>query len=365
MNAQDMPVDDVLTPISGDIQSTIRSNHVSPLALATFLCVALLVSLVGWISLAGNPAGGQPYVILAMSTAEKLDDGDYEVLMGDNGVPIPRQKPASIGAEAQDVRPLSATSNLPNYDRSVPDFTSDGVAPMKAFANPFPANESRPRVAIVLRGLGLSQSATQLAIDTLPANVTLSFVPYPKNLQSWVSRARAAGHEVLIELPMEPVDYPNNDPGPNTLLTSLSTEENAARLDWLLNRFSGYVGVSNYLGSKFVHERQAFQPVLAALQRRGLLYLDDGTSQRTVLTQVARDIGLVWSLSDRELNYASAAAIELDLNDLEARARRNGFAIGTGFSFPVTIEQVTKWAATLKDKGIVLAPITAVSLPPA
>ncbi len=364
MNAQDMPVDDVLTPISSEVQSKIRSNHVSALALATFLCVALLVSLVGWISMAGDPAGGQPYVILAMSTAEKLDNSNYEVLMGDNGVPIPRQKPARFLADARDVHPLSTTSNLPNDDGASPDFMSNGVAPMKAFANPFPSNESRPRVAIVLRGLGLSQSATQLAIDTLPANVTLSFVPYAKNLQNWVSKARAASHEVLIELPMEPMDYPNNDPGPNTLLTSLSSEENAARLDWLLNRFSGYVGVSNYLGSKFVHDQQAFQPVLTSLQQRGLLYLDDGTSQRTVLTRTAREVGLVWSLSDRELNYVSAAAVELDLDDLEARARRNGLAIGTGFSFPVTIEQVAKWAATLKDRGIVLAPITAVSLPP-
>ena len=115
---------------------------------------------------------------------------------------------------------------------------------MTVYARPTNADASRPRVAILIRGLGLSQSATQTAIDTLPPEITLSFVPYPKDLQSWVNKARAAGHEVMLELPMEPYDYPDNDPGPSTLLTGLEPDENTKRLEWLLSRFTGYVGVT-------------------------------------------------------------------------------------------------------------------------
>ncbi|MDP1340887.1 divergent polysaccharide deacetylase family protein, partial [Klebsiella variicola] len=78
--------------------------------------------------------------------------------------------------------------------------------------------------------------ATAHAIETLPPEVTLSFAPYGPRLQEWIDKAREAGHEVLLELPMEPFGYPQNDPGPHTLLTGGNTAENISRLEWLMSR---------------------------------------------------------------------------------------------------------------------------------
>jgi hypothetical protein len=247
----------------------------------------------------------------------------------------------------------------------LPVIAPDGRRAMAVYARPSNADASRPRVAILIRGLGLSQSATQTAIDTLPPEVTLSFVPYPKNVQTWVNKARAAGHEVMLELPMEPYDYPDNDPGPSTLLTGLEPDENQKRLEWLLSRFTGYVGVTNYLGAKFVSSRRSFEPVLNNIVNRGLLYLDDGSADGQVLSEIADTTGLSWTKSAASLDYASASAIDVDLVNLEGLSRQRGVAVATGFSFPVTIQRISDWADDLEAKGIQLVPISAVvGLPP-
>ena len=92
--------------------------------------------------------------------------------------------------------------------------------------------------------------------------VTLSFVPYATDLQGWINKARAAGHEVLLELPMEAYDYPNVDTGPQTLITSAKPEENLRRLNILLGKTTGYFGVTNYQGAKFATDAAAATPVM-------------------------------------------------------------------------------------------------------
>src|SRR3546814_15008297 len=129
-----------------------------------------------------------------------------------------------------------------------------------------------PRIAVVLTGLGLSYSATQAAIEQLPASVTLSFSPYARGLERWIALARSRGHEVLIDLPMEPTTFPNEDPGPQALLTGLTPQENLDRLDWVLGRGSAYAGVAGSLGSRFTATRAAIEPSLQALKQRGLRY---------------------------------------------------------------------------------------------
>jgi 8-oxo-dGTP pyrophosphatase MutT (NUDIX family) len=133
----------------------------------------------------------------------------------------------------------------------LPIVAADGRSPAQAYARPFQSN-GKPKVALVIGGLGLNAKSTRQAIEQLPAEVTLSFVPYSDGLQAWIDLARSNGHEVLLEAPMEPADYPNNDPGPYTLLTTSKPAETVQRLDWLLSRATGYFGVTNYLGSRFV-----------------------------------------------------------------------------------------------------------------
>jgi polysaccharide deacetylase 2 family uncharacterized protein YibQ len=227
-------------------------------------------------------------------------------------------------------------------------------------ASPFDANDTRPRIAVVIVDLGLSSAATQAAIQNLPARVTLGFSPYADNLTNWINLARAAGHEVLLGLPMEPTSFPTRDPGPETLLTSLSPTENLDRLNWVLSRATGYVGVTNNMGSRFTASAQALRPVLVTLRDRGLMFLDARTTPRSEAAHLATEIGLPRAINDRMIDEeASRVAIDAMLADVEKVAKETGNAVAMGQAYPVTFERLSAWLPTLDGKGIVLAPITA------
>ncbi len=243
---------------------------------------------------------------------------------------------------------------------NLPKISASGQTPAQAYARPFTHANGAPKIALVVGGLGLNKNHTLSAINDLPPEVTLSFVPYADNLQTWVTRARDAGHEVLLELPMEAYDYPNVDTGPQTLLTSVSPEENKRRLSLLLGKTTGYFGVTNYQGGKFATDIKAAGPVLAALKSRGLVFLHDGAANRSALPDAARETGASVTVANRIVDAEpSADAIDRELLQLEALAIQNGQALGVGYAYPVTIEQFRIWAQGLKAKGYQLAPASA------
>jgi polysaccharide deacetylase 2 family uncharacterized protein YibQ len=242
----------------------------------------------------------------------------------------------------------------------LPKIGPDGRTPAEAYARPFAGPAGTPKISLIVGGLGMTQKHTLAAINELPPEVTLSFVPYANDLQGWINKARAAGHEVLLELPMEAYDYPNVDTGPQTLVTSAKAEENVRRLSILLGKATGYFGVTNYQGAKFATDIAAATPVMKALKDRGLVFLHDGAAARSVLPQVADQTGLDFTIADRIVDAElSADAIDRELLALEALAIQNGKAIGVGFAYPVTIEQFRVWTEGLKAKGYQLAPASA------
>jgi polysaccharide deacetylase 2 family uncharacterized protein YibQ len=214
---------------------------------------------------------------------------------------------------------------------------------------------------VIIGGLGFNSAVTQSAIDDLPPDVTLSFVPYADNLQSWIDQARARGHEVLLELPMEPFDPDANDTGPQTLLANGAPKDNIAKLENLLSRGAGYFGVSNYQGAKFAMSGPASAPVVKALKDRGLSFVSNGIGQRAALGAEASKAGLPFAAADRVLDtQRDADAIDDQLLNLETLAQQSGAALGAGFAFPVTVTQIKTWAANLGDRGFVLAPASAI-----
>lgn len=228
------------------------------------------------------------------------------------------------------------------------------------FARPFDANDSRPRIAVVVLELGLSNAATEAAIQHLPGPVTLAFSPYADGLENWLNLARAAGHEVMLGLPMEPSNFPLRDPGPRTLLTSLTPQQNLERLDWVLGRASGIVGVTNHMGSRFTASNDALRPVLLRLRERGLMFLDARTTPRSVAAALATNLGVARAINDRLIDeQAARASIDALLADVEKVAKETGNAVALGQPYPVTFERLNAWLPTLEAKGIALAPITA------
>src|SRR5690606_29180699 len=160
--------------------------------------------------------------------------------------------------------PIAGLS-APSPGGPLPVIAPDGRTPAEAYARPF-VSDGRPKIALVIGGLGLNSRATREAIENLPPQITLSFVPYSEGLQGWIDLARAHGHEVLLEAPMEPVGYPDNDPGPYTLMADAAPQETVRKLEWVLSRATGYFGLTNYLGSRFVTSDAAMSTFAGALK---------------------------------------------------------------------------------------------------
>ncbi len=244
----------------------------------------------------------------------------------------------------------------------LPVVGADGRQPWKVYARPFDDSDKRPRIAVVVTGLGLSGAATEAAIQELPGSVTLAFSPYAKNLDQWMTLARTAGHEVLLDLPMEPIDYPQQDPGPYTLLTSIDPKQNLFKMQWLLSRGTGYVGVTNHMGSRFTASGKDLGPVINTMKSRGLLFLDSRASDQSVAAKMAREANMPWALNNRFIDAeASRPAIDARLGEVEEIAKKTGFAVAMGSAYPVTMERVAKWIPEAEKRGFAIAPVSAIA----
>lgn len=244
---------------------------------------------------------------------------------------------------------------------ALPILPVDPNLPWRLYAAPFADGEPRPRIAIVFVSLGLSDGATEAIIQQLPGPVTLAFSPYSRKLPDWISRARAKGHEVLVELPMEPLNYPDNDPGPLALLDDRPIEDNVTRLEGILDRAEGAVGVAALMGSRFSGDETLIGPILAALGERGFLYVDNSTSPASVVPALSQQIAVPIVINDHYLDTeASRIAIDGRLQQIERIARSEGAAVAFAMPYPITIERLLAWIPTLEAKGFVLAPVTAV-----
>lgn len=339
----------------------------------------VVLALIGAIAAAlflGDPQGGIPSVVLKLDAETGPAEHDRAQLAEPTpaGVSDDATTPDAAVASGRPHRADGTEALRPAPDIAfvaygrhgpLPIIAADGRRPMEVYARPFDSSDPRPRIAVVVSGLGLSRTITETAIDTLPAGVTLSFAPYAKDLQLAVNAARAAGHEVMLELPMEPFDYPHNDPGPYTLLTQTDVDENLDKLEWLMSRFSGYAGVINDQGDKLLGSIEDLTPIMKALTDRGLLFLDRGNARRSMAGRVAHDLGIPWALVVANIDErASRSGIDVKLLQLEETARQKGAAAGAGFAYPITIERITAWAESLDEKGLVLAPVSAVVVAP-
>lgn len=247
----------------------------------------------------------------------------------------------------------------------LPRIGKDGRRPSDVYSRPYRrqavlGGNEPARIAIMIGGLGISVSGTGDAIKKLPPDISLAFAPYGRDLQSWVNKARQAGHEVLLQLPMEPFDYPDNDPGPHTLLTENKPNENLQRLHWLMSRFTGYFGATNYMGAKFTAAQDSLSPVLREIAERGLAYIDDGSSARSVAAEAGAADNLRTAVADIVVDLGQTRpAIDEALKKLEAMAQERGFALATGTAFPVTVDMLEDWAKDLENRGFVLVPVSA------
>ena len=396
--------DDLNAPLGQDKRKRLLKFPVSaPQLLAGVLGISGVV-VVAWAAFVNDPLGGEPVAFVGTKSqpsaqAARDNDGDGKQHARHDGLPgsapdaaaaaakavaapPPGSKTVTIidgssGARQQFTIPGNADSSAPKplldpkliegtRHGAIPKIGPDGTRPSARYAQPrdLPTNKKdSPLIAIVIGGLGISASGTADAFAKLPATVTFALAPYGADLEKLAERARANGHEVLLQVPMEPFDYPDNDPGPQTLLTSLTSEQNIDRLHWLMSRFQGYVGLMGYMGARFTASEQGLAPVLRDAAQRGLIYVDDGSSSRSIAGQLAGTHNLPFAKTDTVLDIVPTP-VEIDraLARLEMKARDGGVAVGFATAQPATIARIADWAKKVEARGIFLAPITMVAI---
>jgi polysaccharide deacetylase 2 family uncharacterized protein YibQ len=193
--------------------------------------------------------------------------------------------------------------------------------------------------------------------------VTLAFTPYGSDRGKLAERARAQRHEILLQVPMERFDYPDNDPGPQTLLTTHGPEQNLDWLYWQFSRFQGYAGIANFTGASFVVAGAVMQPIVREAAKRGLGYLDDGSAPRSVAESLAAGQAMPLARADVSVD-AVPTAVEIDraLARLENLAKERGSAVGIASALPISIERIGVWIKALESHGVMLVPLTTAML---
>lgn len=356
--------------------------------------LALFAGFFIWASMGSQPNGGEPYAIAIINRPEHKSANPLPAAAGDRQAEKPpasttppgsrtvtiidgksgtRQEiviknadpafdaagsGAKLNAGAVDDRLIEASRFGP-----IPRVAPDGVRPLDVYASAAAQAVDRraARIAIVVGGLGISTTATFEAIAKLPDSVTLAFAPYGNDLTKLAARARATGHEIVLQLPMEPFDYPDNDPGPQTMLSSSTSEQNLERLHWMMSRIQGYIGVTNYMGARFTATEKVFTPILRDIGKRGLLYLDDGSSPRSVAAKSAQEIKAPFLKADLVVDISpNWGDIDSALAKLEMIAADKGYAIGTATALPVSVERIARWAKAAKARGIRIVPLSAI-----
>lgn len=241
----------------------------------------------------------------------------------------------------------------------IPKIGADGTRPWAAYAKPFPRSEE-PLVAIIVSGLG-QNNATQNAFR-LHENFTLALSPYGREVEMWGNQARNAGHEVLVELPMQTESYPAVDPGPQGILTTLNPKENLERLHWVMSRFAGFVGLMP--SANAVVPPAVIHNCLNDIAARGLLLVElKQAAANSSAGEKKNESGLIsLAINQRIDAEIDAAHIQKKLDELVATAKQNGKAIGLAHAYPLTMQLLQQWQKTLAEQGVRLAPISALAV---
>jgi len=378
------------------LESAPRRLRVTARGLVLGFAGLAVAALAGYLGLARDPHGGEPVAVAAIETvapeaaasklaanaasapdkapdnrisAAEIERESGVVVVRRGGAAVPGSVVLRVPDDPSAVRLQPAPDpRLVEHGRHgpLPKIGADGARPSEVYARRAPSNrQGQPRIAIFVGGLGIGRQATAAAIAKLPGPVTLAFAPYGADLARQVADAREAGHEVMLQLPMEPFDYPDNDPGPQTLIAGAKPDKNLDRLQWLLSRFPGYVGVSNFMGGKFTASAEALTPVMHALAARGLIFVDDASSMRSIAGEVAASQGLAAAKADVVIDAEpTAAAIDAALGRLEQIARAKGTALGVASALPASTARIAAWAQALAARGITLVPVSSLVPPP-
>ncbi len=357
----------------------------------TVLAAAALAAAIGLVTLArrDSPLDGEPYAVAkvevapapsvpaapdvtasvheaAIASADQVEAASGVKVTRPGGGGPPNARIIDVERALADRLNAAPDPRLVETSRygPLPRVGADGARPFEVYARPAlldpKLKAGAPRIALMVGGLGLNAEGAEAAIAKLPGAVTLGFAPYGAGIEERAAEAREAGHETALQAPMEDFSDGTGEPGPHMLKTSASDADNLDSLRWLMSRFAGYVAVVNHLGGKFTPDTRELTPVLTEIAARGLGYLDDGASPRSVAPDVAATLAMPSARADVVIDAnPTPEAIEAALARLLDRARERGSAIGVASASPMSVALLARWTNGLESKGVALVPLSA------
>jgi len=313
---------------------------------------SLVLVAVGVVSLVGDGDDAEPKQVMKLEQLPRTGVGG----------PI-ADTPASVAAISS---VPASTGDAALFEMSdlgpLPRIGADGRKPMVVYARAYDrAADPRPKIAIVIGGLGFGKALTEAVLERMPVDVSLAFAPQGPEVAAEVAAARSKGHEVLLEIPMESSDRPTTNTGFHTL-TINEDKKNARRMQWLMSRATGYAGLINTFGDRFLATKDEAIFVMAETAKRGLFFVETGSGAESLAPMAAGKMGAPFARADNIIDKApSREAIDAELASLEAAAKERGVAIGVAGALPNTVDRVAAWIASLDEKGIALVPVSALA----
>ena len=210
------------------------------------------------------------------------------------------------------------------------------------------------RIAIVIDDFGYQEQNLILSFCELPQPITFSIFPGEKHTAWIAQQAIEKNHGVMVHLPMEPIDYPARDPGPNAIFSDYAPEKIAELTQNALASVPYAKGMNNHMGSRITQNFEAMKAVLQVVKRWNFFFIDSVTSPQSMAYAIARDMSIP---SDRNALFLDIVededAVVKRLYRLAARARHEGTVIGIGHAKPNTLHALQRMLPELTEQGFV------------
>ena len=249
----------------------------------------------------------------------------------------------------------------------LPKVSDDGRTSLITYARPFNDRNSLSEISIIVNNLGTSESLAEAAIKLRP-EISLAFSPYAERMEELVVAARKAGHEVFLELPMEPDNFPVRDPGPFALRTASTLAENISQLEWVLSRAQGYTGLINFQGEAMLQDKVFVSTIMPIILQRGLMFVEKTEGSREIIPRDTIN-PIVQEVLEEEGHYYTHIDISITINDDEISltekleraleiSRQTGRVTIAVNPFPLFLMKIALWASELPEDEFVLTPLS-------
>ena len=260
---------------------------------------------------------------------------------------ITPEKPSKPAAPAKSVPAAKKSSTQrPTFEI----YPSKDVPPVKKPLKPPTPDKRLPLVAIIIDDLGYDKKIA-LKLSKLNARLTFSILPFSPFQKSIARLSREKGFGIMLHLPMEPLEYPNIDPGPGTLLTSMTPDQLTRQLEKDLDAVPYIRGVNNHMGSKMTAESGQMYQIFSILKKRGLYFVDSRTTAETLCKPSARLFQIPFAQRDIFLDHrVEVEFIRKQLKELVRIAQRNGYAVGIGHPHSLTYQVLHEMLPDLRKK---------------